>query len=121
MSHDYTANLSEPWFSLVADGKKIIEGRPYRGKWAQMKPGDIIRIESESKQKASFDVSIVITKRYPSFREMLTREALSQVLPGVETVDKGVDVYEQMYTDSDVRKDIAEHGVVAISISLIRR
>lgn len=119
MTHDYTAELKEPWFSLVADGKKIIEGRPYRGKWAQMKSGDIIQIEnSESKQKASFKVSVVRTTRYANFHEMLMRESLSQVLPGIKSVDKGVEVYNKIYTD---QTEIAEKGVVAISISLVRR
>ena len=38
----YVKNLSEPWFSLIHEGEKTIEGRLNKGDFANMVVGDII-------------------------------------------------------------------------------
>jgi len=43
ISIDYTENVSEPWFSLISLGLKTVEGRKNKGRFATMKPGQIIK------------------------------------------------------------------------------
>ncbi|MQL86960.1 hypothetical protein Taro_019490, partial [Colocasia esculenta] len=52
-------------------------------------------------------------KKYPSFLEMLKAESLTKVLPGVKTIEEGVQVYRNFYTEEKEKKS----GVLAISVS----
>jgi len=42
MTTTYTENVSEPWFSLINLGLKTVEGRKDKGRFHDMKVGDII-------------------------------------------------------------------------------
>jgi hypothetical protein len=42
MEPKYVENLSEPWFTLIQLGLKTVEGRKNKGKFKEMKVGDII-------------------------------------------------------------------------------
>lgn len=39
---NYTETISEPWFSLISLGLKTVEGRKNKGRFKEMKIGDII-------------------------------------------------------------------------------
>lgn len=115
----FTKKLSEPWFTHVNEGQKTIEGRLNDGDWQTMKSGDFIKFDSESKRepKQSCEVVVIRTTKYPSFREMLIREGLRYCLPGVQTIEEGVQIYRQFYSaDEEAKK-----GVIAISICIIKR
>ena len=58
----HTMNLSEPWFSLVRDGAKTIEGRIYDDKRRTIQIGDTITFTNngDSFSKAVIDLAIWI-------------------------------------------------------------
>jgi hypothetical protein len=51
--------------------------------------------------------------RYTSFSEMLKVEGLAKVLPGVESIEEGVQVYRNFYSEEKERMN----GVVAIRVA----
>ncbi|OEL37402.1 hypothetical protein BAE44_0001578 [Dichanthelium oligosanthes] len=52
-------------------------------------------------------------RKYSSFSEMLQAEIISNVLPGISSIEEGVKVYRKFYTQE---KEIT-YGVLAISVS----
>ncbi|ONI29469.1 hypothetical protein PRUPE_1G199500 [Prunus persica] len=52
-------------------------------------------------------------RSYSSFSEMMEAEGLSKVLPGVETIEQGVQIYRKFYTEEKERSN----GVLAICVS----
>ena len=98
--------LQEEYLRAIAEGRKRIEGRLYDEKRQAIKPGDEIVFENKL-------VCVVKDLRvYPSFREMLEREGIENVLPGVESIEEGVRVYRRFYSEEKERK----YGVVAIEV-----
>jgi ASC-1-like (ASCH) protein len=99
-------NISEPWFSYILNGQKTIEGRLRKGKFAELKPGDKITINNQLSK------TVKKITRYDSFLNMILLEGIDKVLPGIDTVDEGVQVYRQIYT-----KEMEEtYSVIAIEI-----
>ena len=39
---NYTETVSEPWFTLISMGLKSVEGRKNKGRFKEMKVGDIV-------------------------------------------------------------------------------
>ena len=108
----YNEHVSQPWFTYISDGTKTVEGRRNKGRFKEMKVGDVVVWFNEQTS-----VKTVITEKnvYLTFREYLTKEGLDKCLPGISTIEKGVKVYYQYYTPEDEKK----YGVVAIRIKLI--
>ncbi|WP_457753345.1 ASCH domain-containing protein [Thermococcus sp.] len=107
---EWEMGLQEEYLKLIAEGKKKIEGRLYDEKRRQIKPGDIIIFEGKLKVKVK-DIRV-----YPSFREMLKKEGLENVLPGIKSIEEGVRIYRQFYTEEEEKK----WGVAAIEIEPIQ-
>ncbi|MFA6353317.1 MAG: ASCH domain-containing protein [Candidatus Paceibacterota bacterium] len=100
-------NVQEPYYSFILQGKKTIEGRLNKGKFATIQVGDILELELE---KIKF---IVVGKNiYKNFREMIEKEGIVNVIPEKNSIDEAVDVYYIFYT----KEQENEFGVVAIKI-----
>nr|WP_206204216.1 ASCH domain-containing protein [Thermococcus sp. 18S1] len=98
--------LQEEYLKAIAEGRKRIEGRLYDEKRQGIRPGDEIIFENKL-------VCVVKDVRvYSSFREMLEKEGLENVLPGVGSVEDGVRVYRRFYSEEKERK----YGVAAIEV-----
>jgi len=110
----WKVHVSLPWFNLIKEGKKSVEGRPNRKDFAQMKIGD--RIEFFNKElNENFMAEIVNVTHHKTFEEMIKSNGIDNVLPGVRNLDEGVQVYMQYYT-----KEIeAEFGVVGIHVRIL--
>ena len=108
----YTVTVKEPWFSFIKQGEKKIEGRLNRGLFRKINKGDIVVwINRDQKVK----VRITDKKVYKSFREMIEKEGLDKVLPSIKTIDDGVNVYRQYFSEMDEMSN----GVVAIIMDVI--
>lgn len=98
--------LQEEYLRAIAEGKKKIEGRLYDEKRQKIKPGDEIVFENKL-------VCVVKDIRvYSSFREMLEKEGLENVLPGVKSIEEGVKIYRKFYSEEKEKK----YGVAAIEV-----
>lgn len=127
-------NVQEPWFTAIASGRKTVEGRLNRGRFASMAPGTQLSIsraptsrpsggeapppaaDTEEQQPAAVAAVVRCVARYSSFEEYLTREGLAVTLPGVHTVAEGVAVYRQFYSEADE----VQCGVAAVHIQLVQ-
>ena len=108
-------HLSEPWFTLISMGLKTVEGRRNKGKYKDMKVGDVIEWVNEDFNKRSVMTRVTEKNSYPTFKEYLETEGLENCLPGISSITDGLSVYFKYYTP----KDEEEFGVVAIKLELV--
>ncbi|CAN1284780.1 hypothetical protein LINPERPRIM_LOCUS18742 [Linum perenne] len=106
-SIEFDLHVQEPFFTQMQDGLKTVEGRCARGFYNQIQPGALIMFNK------SLVVKVQGVHRYTSFFQMLEAEGLDKVLPGVETIDAGVQVYRRFYTEDEERSN----GVISIHVS----
>ncbi|KAI6695970.1 hypothetical protein NL676_023680 [Syzygium grande] len=107
----FELHVQEPYFTQLRDGLKTIEGRCAHGNYKRyifsIVSGDLIL----------FNKCLVLEVQdvhwYASFLEMLGAESLSKVLPGVNSVDEGVQVYRKFYAEEKEKSN----GVLAIGVS----
>ncbi len=120
--------LTEEPLAAVLAGKKTIEGRLNRGKFAEMKPGDHIAIRSDHQDEqgvihdgapGAAVVEIIAVRRYASFHEMITAEGFEQIASNPEKYTDAAAV-AQSYNRYYSPEDQAAHGVLAIEIKLVR-
>lgn len=76
-----------------------------------MQVGDVIQF---SHAKESFQVRITSLHHYGNFQEYLEAEGLKDCLPGISTIEDGVDIYHQYYTE----KEEYLYGILAIRFQL---
>ena len=95
----WSKTVREPWFSAIADGTKIYEGRlldPESG-WDRMETGDFLLILSENKQKVLV-CKIAEVFSAPNFKELIyTGDILDQLLPGIKSRKEAVRIYDNIY------------------------
>ncbi|CAL8992769.1 unnamed protein product [Prunus brigantina] len=100
-------HVQEPFFSQLKDGLKTIEGRCALGNCSRIDSGSLILLN----KCLLFEVQDI--RSYSSFSDMMEAEGLSKVLPGVETIEQGVQIYRKFYTEEKERSN----GVLAICVS----
>ena len=123
---DYTESILEPWFSLILLGLKTVEGRRNKGKFKEMKVGDIIQWNNFNFMPRSVLTKITGKHIYPTFKEYLETEGLDKCLPGMEKlgseklgIDKGLEHGLSIYYKYFTKEDEKEFGVVAIRMTVI--
>ena len=109
-AHEIRITIKEPWFSYIKAGKKTIEGRINKGLFRQLQPGKNVIFTNGYDQ---VKVKIIGKNEYSSFEEMLKKESLGSVLPNIKSIQEGVNIYRQYFTE-DVEK---QYGVVALKLS----
>ncbi len=102
-------NVREPYFTLIKNGTKTIEGRLYDGKFKDFNIGDKIKFINGD----NFCIcEIVGLRTYKNFHELLKRETLKKTLPGVRYSLQGVAIYNNFY------KEKLDKGIKALAIEL---
>jgi ASC-1-like (ASCH) protein len=112
---NYVENVSEPWFSFISMGLKSVEGRRNKGRFKDMRVGDIVEWTNNDFAPRKVLTRIVSKSEYSSFKEYLETEGLDKCLPGIKDIDTGLSVYYKYFTKEDEK----EYGVIAIKIELI--
>jgi len=113
---DYIESLSEPWFSLISLGLKKVEGRRNKGRFHDMKIGDIIQWTNDDFLPRTVLTIVKDKKYYNTFEEYLEKEGLENCLPGMPNMEYGLSVYFKYFTKEDEK----EYGVAAIHIEPIK-
>jgi ASC-1-like (ASCH) protein len=103
-------NVQEPYFSFIKEEKKTVEGRLNKGKFSDIKVGDICVINNK------IEVEVIGKRHYKTFQEMISVEGIKKVIPNVDSIEEAVAVYYKFYTKE---KEI-EHGVIAIEIKILK-
>lgn len=112
---NYTETVSEPWFTLISMGLKSIEGRKNKGRFKEMKVGDIVSWINNDFAPRKVLTRITGKAKYNTFKEYLDSEGLDKCLPGIKNIDIGLSVYYKYFTKEDEK----EFGVVAIRMELL--
>ena len=102
MNNVYRKNLTEPWFYYMENKEKTVEGRLNRDDWMSMNVGDvIIFVNKQTGFKRTIQVKIVQINLYDSFQLYLEKEGLKNCLPGIETMEKGLEIYHKLYSTEE--------------------
>jgi ASC-1-like (ASCH) protein len=111
----YIEHVSEPWFSLILLGLKTVEGRLNKGRFSEMKEGDIIQWINDDFNHREFITVITKVCHYSSFESYLTKEKIKHCLPSIDNVKDGVDVYYKYYTPEKEK----QFGIAAIHLKTL--
>ncbi|KAG7575826.1 ASCH domain [Arabidopsis thaliana x Arabidopsis arenosa] len=104
---NFELHVQEPYFTQLKDGRKTVEGRCAVGDYMRISSGDFILFNK------CLLLEVQDVHHYTSFSEMLRMEGLAKVLPGVESIEEGVQVYRNFYSEEKERMN----GVVAIRVA----
>ena len=104
-----TFNVQEPYFSFIKEGKKTVEGRLNKGKFANMQVGDVVVVNDD------FDIKIIAKRTYDSFSDMIENEGIQNVIPNASSLEEAVAVYYKFYTKEQEKM----YGVLAIEMKQI--
>ena len=105
----------------ILAGRKTIERRLKKGKFAEYRPGDYVSLRRDfrDKQGALRDgptraatVRVVAVRNYKSFFEMVEAEGFKHVIPSAVSSSEAADEYNKYYSADDQ----AKYGVLAIEI-----
>jgi ASC-1-like (ASCH) protein len=111
---EFEMTVSEPWFSLIENGQKQVEGRLFRGIVEEFKVNDTIRfIHKWNGKEKSVTVKITKLTKYPNFGDLLFHEKLYRVLPGLPNIKCGILVYDKIYSNFN---QIKQFGTLAIEL-----
>lgn len=125
----YTITLNEPWFDLVRNGTKTYEGRCYWNQTRLYKKGDQLRVvrlvkkgvhsttdaAAASNVNDAYLIEIEDILLFATFRQALEALGLKETLPGIATLEEGVQVYLQFYR---LETQLA-HGVCMLKVKRI--
>ena len=111
----YKESVSEPWFTLISMGLKSVEGRKNKGRFKDMRVGDIVLWSNNDFAPREVLTRITGKAEYNTFKEYLETEGLEKCLPGIKDIDVGLSVYFKYFTKEDEK----EFGVVAIRLELV--
>ena len=107
----------------ILAGRKTVEGRLNRDKFAQYRVGDTVSLRRDHRNDAgqlkdgelnAATIEIVAIRTYPTFLEMVTVEGYQRVIPSAKSADEAADEYNKYYSAVDQ----ARYGVLAIEVRL---
>lgn len=108
-SKPFRIHCVDPWFTLIRQGIKKVEGRRNSEKYRHLKKGDVLELFNESD---SFQVNIVDIIKYPSLETYLNDITVEKALPGIQSFEEGLRIYHQWNTAEEITRD----GFLAICV-----
>ena len=108
-------SLQKKYFDAIKAGIKTAEGRPNSAKFNDLYPGDQISFTCVITNEIIV-CFVQAVNLYPSFYEMLQAQGLSNMLPGITTIEGGIAVYEGFPGYKE--KVLKGGGVIAIEIKI---
>jgi ASC-1-like (ASCH) protein len=103
--------LNDPWFGLAHNGTKQYEGRRSTPRLKALKAGDQIDVFRYTDFAVMMiSMTVVEILEFPTFEIALRELPLEQVLPGVKTIEEGVEIYKKFVSLATQERE----GVVMI-------
>ncbi len=109
----------------IIDGKKTIEGRLNKGKFADYAVGDHVLLRRDIRSASGqlidgdlpeIEVKILALRHYASFGDMVISEGHTRVIPSATSDHEAALEYDKYYTKNDQE----QFGVIAIEIAFER-
>jgi len=119
----YQAGRESTLLADIRSGKKNVEIRLNRDKFAQYSPGDLVKIREDVYQEGTvvasypdqLTVRIEKVDDYPSFKEALDAVDFKNVFPRAGSLKDALEACYRFYTPEDETK----FGVLTIYITLV--
>ena len=108
----------------IIAGRKTIEGRLNRGKFAQYQVGDFVSLRRDIRDQHGILhdggpdaalVKITAVRHYNTFLDLTTAEGYEKVIPHAHSIQQAADEYNKYYS----AEDQASYGVLAVEVQLI--
>lgn len=108
----------------ILAGKRTIEGRLCRGKFAQYQVGDRVWLRRDYRddygilhdgEPRQALIEIVGIRRYSTFAEMLQGEGYKKVIPYAENIEEAAAEFNRYYSTDEQQ----QYGVLAIESALV--
>lgn len=108
----------------IIAGRKTVEGRLNRGKFARYRVGDTISLRRDVRdvmgvlhdgEPDAARVEVVAVRHYGTFLELVTSEGYERVIPHAKNANEAADEYDRYYS----YEDQAAHGVLAIEVKYL--
>jgi ASC-1-like (ASCH) protein len=118
----WTSGRESALLDDIIAGRKTIEGRLNKGKFAEYRVGDTVNIRRDYRDEDGVlrdgdpdaaRVQIIAIRTYASFLAMVTAEGYQQVIPSARSAEEAAAVYNQYYSKEDQER----YGVLGIEIS----
>lgn len=106
----------------IIAGRKTIEGRLDKGKFAEYRVDDIVKLRRDIRDEQGIlhdgtpnaaRVKIVAIRKYPNFLAMVKAEGYTRVIPAAQSVVAAANEYNNYYSSADQE----QYGVLAIEIA----
>ena len=104
--------IKEYPLNKIISGDKTIECRLNKGLFKNIIINEMIMLSSKNKQ---CKVKIINIERFNNFNDLFYHNDIKNVLPGINTIDRGIEHYNKLYSS----KKILNFGVLALHIELI--
>jgi ASC-1-like (ASCH) protein len=108
----------------IIAGRKTIEGRLNRGKFAEYRPGDQVWLRRDYRTEdgtlrdgkpRQVLVEILAVRQYRTSVEMAMKEGFTKLIPNADTPEEAAAEYNKYYS----AEDQAKYGVLAIEFKLL--
>lgn len=112
--HKYTKTISNPWFDLIKNRTKKIEGRLNVGSFSKLQKNDMVEWINQGRKVLTLVRRVT---KYPNFQVYLENEGLRNTLPidSVKSIEDGYQVYNKYFTKESEQK----FGVLAIEVIVL--
>lgn len=119
MNKELDITIKEPWFTLIKNKLKTVEGRLNKGRFSKLKVGMVVnwmtKMRNNTNKFKKVRTEIVEIKHYKSFEEMIIDKDINNVLPGFPSVNCGVKLYRKYYKKFMEDK----FGVISITLKVL--
>jgi len=121
---DWESGRESALLDEIIAGRKTIEGRLNKGKFARYVPGDIVTLRRDFRDENGIlhdgpanaaRVRVVAVRNYPSFLAMVEAEGYTKVIPSASSSNQAAAEYNKYYSAADQ----ATYGVLAIEVKLV--
>ena len=108
----FNIHCDDPWFSYIRQGVKPVEGRKKTHSYKKIIAGDFIIF---SNGKESFKVLVTEVREYDSLEQYFEDVTLEKALPGIATIEEGLNIYYQWTTEEKIK----QYGFLGIFVKPI--
>lgn len=108
----FNIHCKDPWFSYIRQGVKPVEGRKKTHTYKKIKVGDQIHFINGQE---SFLADVTEIREYASIEKYFEDVTLEKALPGINSVEEGLNVYYQWSTEQQIR----QYGFLGIFVKPI--
>jgi ASC-1-like (ASCH) protein len=97
----FNIHCDDPWFSYIRQGIKPVEGRKGTHSYKKINAGDQILFSNGTE---SFLANVTEVRAYESIEKYFEDVTLEKALPGIKTIEEGLEIYYQWSSEEKVKQ-----------------